>query len=67
MENSTLSFALTGVVLAVCDAEAGERRRSNPTVLQANPPSVQIASRFVKKHSPNLASATIRRQRGSST
>ena len=29
MENSTLSFALTGVVPAVCDAEAGERRRSN--------------------------------------
>jgi hypothetical protein len=29
LENSTLSFALTGVVPAVCDAEAGERRRSN--------------------------------------
>jgi hypothetical protein len=35
MENSTLSFALTGVVPAVCDAEAGERRRSNLTVFQA--------------------------------
>lgn len=31
MENSTLSFALTGVVPAVCDAEAGERRSSNLT------------------------------------
>jgi len=39
MENSTLSFALTGVVPAVCDAEAGERRRSNLTVSQANPPT----------------------------
>ena len=29
METSTLSFALTGVVPPVCDAEAGE---SNPTV-----------------------------------
>ena len=35
MENSTLSFALTGVVPAVCDAEAGEGRRSNLTVLQS--------------------------------
>jgi len=42
-------FALTGVVPAVCDAEAGERRRSNLTVFQANPPSVQVASRFVKR------------------
>jgi hypothetical protein len=37
MENSTLSLALTGLVPAVCDAEAGERRRSNLTVSQANP------------------------------
>ena len=39
MENSTLWFALTGVVPAVCDAEAGERRRSNLTVSRANPPT----------------------------
>ena len=36
MENSVLSLALTGVVPPVCDAEAGERRRSNPTVSQVN-------------------------------
>ena len=36
MENSTLSFVLTGVVPAVCDAEAGESRRRNLTVAQAN-------------------------------
>lgn len=36
MDNSTLSFALTGVVPPVCDAEAGERR-SKPMVWQANP------------------------------
>ena len=67
MENSTLSCALTGVVPAVCDAEAGERRRRNLTVFQANPPSVQVALRFVKKRSPKLTSATIPRRRGSST
>jgi hypothetical protein len=39
MENSTPSFALTGMVPAVCDAEAGERRRSNLTVSQASPPT----------------------------
>jgi hypothetical protein len=39
MENSTLWFALTGAVPAVCDAEAGERRRSNLTVSQENPPT----------------------------
>jgi len=37
MENSILALALTGVVPSVCDAEAGERRRSNLTVAQANP------------------------------
>ena len=36
MENSVLSFALTGVVPPVCDAEAGETRLSNPTVSQVN-------------------------------
>ena len=39
MENSTPSLALTGVVPAVCDAEAGERRRSELTASQANPPT----------------------------
>jgi hypothetical protein len=39
MENSTLSLALTGVVPAVCDAEAGERRRSELTASQANSPT----------------------------
>lgn len=37
MEISTLSLALTGVVPPVCDAEAGQRLRSNPTVPQATP------------------------------
>jgi hypothetical protein len=37
IKNSTLSLALTGVVPAVCDAEAGEGRRSNLTVSEANP------------------------------
>lgn len=37
MDNSTLLFALTGVVPPVCDAEAGERFRSTSTVPRANP------------------------------
>lgn len=32
MDNSTLSIALTGVVPAVCDAEAGARHRIKPTI-----------------------------------
>jgi hypothetical protein len=37
MDNSEPSFALTGVVPPVCDAEAGERIPRNPTRRPANP------------------------------
>jgi uncharacterized protein (DUF1778 family) len=35
MDNSTLSIALTGVVPAVCDAEAGVKLRIKPTMYPA--------------------------------
>ncbi len=37
MDNSTYSFALTGVVPPACDAEAGERFRNRPVVARTIP------------------------------